>query len=60
MKEQKPPPTSETQRDMLERAEKEASQEQPESFDEKAVEDKVVGIPPAGPGKKPIRGLDPK
>ncbi len=45
---------------MLEDSEQRASEEQPKSFDERNLTDKVVTIPPKGPGKKPIRGLDPK
>lgn len=56
----KSPLPGDKQRDMLEQAEQEASKNQPESFQEEANADKVVSIPPAGPGEKPIRGLDPK
>ncbi len=53
-------PPGEEQRDMLEDSEQRASEEQPKSFDERNLTDKVVNIPPTGPGKKPIKGLDPK
>lgn len=48
------------QRDALKQSEKKASEKQPGSFKEKETDQKVVGIPPAAPGKKPIRGLDSK
>ena len=47
-------------RDALESSEREASRQQPGSFKDEAMEDKVVEIPPVGPDEKPIRGLDPK
>ncbi|MGZ5204158.1 MAG: hypothetical protein ACXWIZ_04535 [Caldimonas sp.] len=46
------------QREALNESEKKASEQQPGSYKEKATAEKVVEIPPAGPGKKPIRGLD--
>ncbi|MGZ5130618.1 MAG: hypothetical protein ACXWCU_13755 [Caldimonas sp.] len=46
------------QREALNESEKKASEQQPGSYKEKATAEKVVQIPPAGPGKKPIRGLD--
>ncbi|HZV92160.1 MAG TPA: hypothetical protein VFF72_03030 [Caldimonas sp.] len=48
------------ERAALERSEKHAAEKQPGSFKEEATDEKIVEIPPAGPGKKPIRGLDPK
>lgn len=47
------------QREALEKSEREASQHQPGSFRDEAMEDKIVEIPPVGPNEKPIRGLDP-
>ena len=37
---------------------KKASEQQPGSYKEKETDDKIVEIPPKGPDKKPIRGLD--
>ena len=48
------------QREALKQSEKKASEKQPGSFKEKATDEKIVEIPPAGPGRKPIRGLDSK
>jgi hypothetical protein len=48
------------QREALNESEKKASDKQPGSYKEEETEHKTVEIPPAGPGKKPIRGLDPK
>lgn len=48
------------QREALNDSEKKASEKQPGSYKEKASAEKIVEIPPAGPGKKPIRGLDSK
>ena len=48
------------QREQLNESEKRASEKQPGSYKETATDEKVVEIPPAGPGKKPIRGLDSK
>jgi hypothetical protein len=53
------PPASD-QRAALNQAEKKASEKQPGSYKEEASDEKIVEIPPAGPDKKPIRGLDPK
>lgn len=49
-----------TQRELLEHAEREASKDQPGSFKDEAIDDKVVNIPPAGPNETPIHGLDPE
>jgi hypothetical protein len=46
------------QREALKESEKKANEKQPGSFKDKETDEKVVEIPPAGPGKKPIRGLD--
>lgn len=46
------------QREALNESEKKASETQPGSYREEATAEKVVEIPPAGPDKKPIRGLD--
>ena len=48
------------QRDALMESEREAAKEQPDSFMEEAVNDKVVEIPPIDKDGKPIQGLDPK
>ena len=48
------------QRQALNDAEKKASEKQPGSYKEEATAEKVVEIPPSGPDKKPIRGLDSK
>lgn len=49
------------QRDALAQSEKEASEQQPRSYDERNVEDKVVQINPPDPNSdKSIQGLDPK
>jgi hypothetical protein len=51
-------PAASEQRQALNESEKKASELQPGSYKEKATAEKVVEIPPAGPDKKPIRGLD--
>ncbi|MEO6362718.1 MAG: hypothetical protein ABIO71_05785 [Caldimonas sp.] len=51
--------TSQDQRKALEDSEREAARQQPGTFEDKNLEDKVVTIPPVGPDAKPIRGLDP-
>ena len=48
------------QRQALERSERAASEKQPGSFKDEAIDEKIVEIPPVGPDAKPIRGLDPK
>ena len=53
-------PAASEQRQALNESEKKASEQQPGSYKEKATAEKVVEIPPAGPDKKPIRGLDSK
>ncbi|HEY2190483.1 MAG TPA: hypothetical protein VGH48_18150 [Caldimonas sp.] len=49
-----------TQREQLKKSEREASEKEPANFRDVSNEKKVVGIPPVGKDKKPIRGLDPK
>jgi len=51
-------PSGAGQREALNEAQKKANEQQPGSYKEKETEDKVVEIPPKGPDKKPIRGLD--
>ena len=46
------------QRQALEESEKKANEQQAGSYKDKETAEKVVEIPPAGPDKKPIRGLD--
>jgi hypothetical protein len=48
------------QRQALEDSERAASEKQPGSFKDEAIDEKIVEIPPVGPDAKPIRGLDPK
>jgi hypothetical protein len=50
--------TTGNQREALNESEKKANEKQPGSFKDKETADKVVEIPPSGPDKKPIRGLD--
>ncbi len=52
--------TAPDQRQALEDSEREAARQQPGTFEDKNLQDKVVEIPPTGPDAKPIRGLDPK
>ena len=54
----KKPTSSDNQREALKQSEKKASEKQPGSFKDEETAEKVVEIPPAGPDKKPIRGLD--
>lgn len=54
------PPASNDQRDALNASEKKANEKQPGSYKEKETDEKIVEIPPAGPGAKPIGGLDSK
>jgi len=49
-----------SQREALKSSEKKASEKQPGSFKDEATEEKIVEIPPVGPDRRPIRGLDPK
>ena len=56
----KPSPGAANQRQALNESEKKASEKQPGSYKDKATEEKIVEIPPAGPSRRPIRGLDPK
>ena len=51
-------PSPATQREALDRSEKKASEKQPGSYKDEETADKVVEIPPTGPDKRPIRGLD--
>lgn len=53
-------PSASNQREALKESEAKASERQPGSFKEKATEDKIVEIPPSGPDRNPIRGLDSK
>ena len=46
------------QREALEQSEREAAKQQPGSFRDEAMDDKIVEIPPVGPNEQPIRGLD--
>ena len=41
-------------------SEKRANEQQPGSYKDKETAEKLVTIPPTGPDKKPIRGLDSK
>ena len=47
-------------RQALEDSERKASQGQPGSFKDAAIDDKVVEIPPVDKDDDPIRGLDPR
>jgi hypothetical protein len=51
-------PSPSAQREELNQSEKKASEKQPGSYKDDETAEKVVEIPPAGPDKKPIRGLD--
>jgi len=53
------PPTKDP-REALKDSERKASEKQPGSFKDQESEEKIVEIPPAGPDRKPIRGLDSK
>jgi len=53
-------PKGADQREALASSERKASEQQPGSYKDKETAEKVVAIPPAGPGRKPIRGLDSK
>lgn len=52
--------TGSAQREALASSEKKASAQQPGSYKDKETAEKEVTIPPVGPGKTPIRGLDSK
>jgi hypothetical protein len=52
--------TVDSQREALRESEKKASEKQPGSFKDEATDEKIVEIPPAGPDRRPIRGLDPE
>jgi hypothetical protein len=58
MEARKTQPSTGNQREALKESEKKANEKQPGSFKDKETAEKVVEIPPSGPGKKPIRGLD--
>jgi hypothetical protein len=58
METRKTQPSTGNQREALKESEKKANEKQPGSFKDKETAEKVVEIPPSGPGKKPIRGLD--
>jgi hypothetical protein len=58
METRKTPMATGNQRAALQKSEKQASENQPESFEDKETAEKVVAIPAAGPDKRPIRGLD--
>ena len=47
-------------RDALLQSEKKASETQPGSFNEKALDETIVEVLPLGQGAAPIKGLDPK
>ena len=47
-------------RDALQQSEKKAAEKQPDSFNEKALTEKVVEIPPVDKTEAPIKGLDPE
>lgn len=53
------PAPREDQREALEQSEREAARQQPGSFRDESMDDKIVEIPPVGPNENPIRGLDP-
>ncbi len=52
-------PRNDDEREALEKSERAASVDNPESFKEKETDEKIVSIPPVGKDQKPIRGLDP-
>ena len=54
------PPHDPKDRDALQQSEKKASESQPGSFNDKALTDKIVEVPPLGDDQAPIKGLDPK
>ncbi len=58
METRKTQPSTGDQREALKESEKKANEKQPGSFKDRETAEKVVEIPPSGPGKKPIRGLD--
>ena len=51
-------PSPSAQREALNEAQKKANEKQPGSYKDEETNEKVVEIPPAGPDKRPIRGLD--
>ena len=58
METRKTQPSTGDPREALKESEKKANEKQPGSFKDKETAGKMVEIPPSGPGKKPIRGLD--
>jgi hypothetical protein len=48
------------ERDALQQSETKARENQPGSFNEEALTDKIVEIPPLGTDQAPIKSLDPK
>lgn len=55
-----PPEPESDQREALKDSERKASEEQPGSFKDEAMEEKIVEIPPVDKDEQPIKGLDPK
>ncbi|CAN5914891.1 hypothetical protein BH11PSE8_BH11PSE8_31610 [soil metagenome] len=55
-----PPHPESDQREALKDSERKASEEQPGSFKDEAMEEKIVEIPPVEKDEQPIKGLDPK
>ena len=53
-------PPAPVDRGALQESEKKAAEQQPDSFNEKALTDKIVEIAPVDATDTPIRGLDPK
>lgn len=51
-------PKAKNQREQLRQSERAATEQEPANFRDVSTERKVVEIPPIGPNKKPIRGLD--
>ena len=51
-------PSPSAQREALNESERKGSEQQPGSYKEEETDVKIVEIPPSGPDKKPIRGLD--
>ncbi len=54
------PSGNEDQRRELEAAERKANEQQPGSFEERAIDDKIVQVDEIGPDDSAIKGLDPK
>ncbi len=55
-----PDPDGAEQRRALERSERAASADQPKTFRDEAIEDKIVEVDPIGRDDAAIKGLDPK